>query len=97
MSQSGSLLKYDRATGTSTELLLGRGRVPGEPVFVPAEGATAEDDGYLMTYVYDAASDTSSLVVLDAATMDTSPIASVELPRIPHGFHGRWIPASTAD
>jgi carotenoid cleavage dioxygenase-like enzyme len=97
MSQSGTLLKYDRTTGTSTELPLGTGRVPGEPVFVPAEGGTAEDDGYLMTYVYDATSDTSSLVVLDATTMDPSPIASVELPRIPHGFHGSWIPASVAD
>ena len=97
MSQSGTILKYDRETGTSTELNLGKGCVPGEPVFVPAEGGSAEDDGYLMTYIYDAASDTSGFVVLDARTMDPSPIASVDLPRIPFGFHGSWIPASIAD
>ena len=97
MSQSGALLKYDRETGSSTEYAVGRGRLPGEAVFVPADGATSEDDGYLLTYVYDAGSDSSSLVVLDAATMDPSPIATVELPRIPFGFHGSWIPSSVAD
>jgi carotenoid cleavage dioxygenase-like enzyme len=96
MSQSGAILKYDRTTGQRTEIDLGRGCIPGEPVFVPAEGATAEDDGYLMTYVYDASSDTSRLIVMDAATMDDAPIATVELPRIPFGFHGSWVPSAVA-
>jgi carotenoid cleavage dioxygenase len=94
---SGSILKYDRAKGVRTEIDLGRGRVPGEPVFVPAEGGKSEDDGYLMTFVYDAATDSSRFVVMDAKTMDRTPVASIELPRIPHGFHGSWIPASVAD
>ena len=70
--------------------------VPGEPVFVPAEGGTAEDDGYLMTYVYDAESDSSEFIVLDAATMDQTPVASIDLPRIPFGFHGNWIDSTVA-
>ena len=45
-----------------------------------------------MTYVYDADTDTSRFVVLDAATMSAKPVASVDLPRIPYGFHGSWIP-----
>jgi carotenoid cleavage dioxygenase len=94
MSQSGAILKYDRTTGQRTEIDLGRGCIPGEPVFVPAEGGTAEDDGYLMTYVYDASSDTSRLIVMDASTMDDTPVATVELPRIPFGFHGSWVPAA---
>jgi carotenoid cleavage dioxygenase-like enzyme len=97
-SQTGALLKYDRVTGARSEIILGRGRLPGEPVFVPADGAAAgaagEDAGYLMTYVYDAATDASEFVVFDAATMDDSPVATVELPRIPFGFHGSWIPAA---
>lgn len=94
MNQVGAIVKYDRVAGTSTRLELGRGRLPGEPVFVPAEGGTAEDDGYLVTFVYDASSDSSEFVVLDAATMDATPIATVELPRIPFGFHGSWIPST---
>jgi carotenoid cleavage dioxygenase-like enzyme len=94
-SQTGSILKYDRTTGARSEIDLGRGCIPGESVFVPADAATAEDDGYLMTYVYDADTDASRFVVFDAATMDPEPIASVALPRIPFGFHGSWIPAET--
>ena len=41
--------------------------------------------------------DTSQLVIMDAASMDNTPVATVELPRIPSGFHGSWIPASVAD
>jgi carotenoid cleavage dioxygenase-like enzyme len=96
MSQDGAILKYDRDAGTCTELALGRGCQPGEPVFVPTDGARAEDDGYLMTFVYDADTDSSRFVVFDAATMDPEPIASVALPRIPFGFHGSWIPTAVA-
>jgi len=64
---------------------------------VPADGGTAEDDGYLMTYVYDAATDSSEFIVLDAATMDPTPIATIDLPRIPFGFHGNWIDSDVVD
>lgn len=93
---AGAILKYDMQTGARTELVFDRGCTPGEPVFAPAAGAEAEDDGYLMTFVHDARSDTSRFVVMDAASMDRTPIASIELPRIPSGFHGSWIPASVA-
>jgi carotenoid cleavage dioxygenase len=96
MGQTGAIVKYDRETGARTEYVLGRGRLPGEPVFVPADGGTAEDDGYLMTYVYDAESDSSEFIVLDAATMDQTPVASIGLPRIPFGFHGNWIDSAVA-
>ncbi|MEO2176571.1 MAG: carotenoid oxygenase family protein, partial [bacterium] len=96
MSASGAILKYDREKGERSEIQFGRGRVGGEPVFVPTENPNSEDDGYLMTYVYDASSDSSSLVIMDAATMDSTPVASIDLPRIPNGFHGSWIPASVA-
>ena len=96
MSSTGAILKYDRETGVRTAIELGRGRSPGEPVFVAAASDKGEDDGYLMTFVHDAASDTSKFVILDARTMDSEPVASIELPRIPSGFHGSWIPASIA-
>ena len=96
-SNSGAILKYDRETGQRTDIELGRGRTSGEPVFAPAANAKSEDDGYLMTYVHDASTDTSQFVIMDAASMDSTPVAAVDLPRIPSGFHGSWIPASVAD
>jgi len=94
---SGAILKYDRDSGKRTEIEFGPGRMGGEAVFVPSANPAAEDDGYLMTYVYDASTDKSSFVIMDAATMDNTPVASIELPRIPNGFHGSWIPASVAN
>lgn len=96
MSQVGAIYKYDRVAGTRSDITLGRGCIPGEPVFAPADGGKAEDDGYLMTFVYDAGTDTSRYMVFDASTMSSDPVASVDLPRIPFGFHGSWIPSGVA-
>jgi carotenoid cleavage dioxygenase len=97
MSASGSILKYDRESGARIEIEFGRGRMGGEAVFVPSTNPKSEDDGYLMTYVYDASTDESSFVIMDAATMDNTPVASIALPRVPNGFHGSWIPANVAN
>ncbi len=44
-----------------------------------------------MGYVYDKAEGRSSLVVLDAETLED--VAAVHLPaRVPAGFHGSWAP-----
>ncbi|RJL30925.1 carotenoid oxygenase family protein [Bailinhaonella thermotolerans] len=79
----GSVVKYDLETGGAIEREVG-GRA-GEAEFVAAEGARAEDDGWLLTI------NGEELVVLDAA--DLARVASVRLPRrVPAGFHGSWIP-----
>jgi carotenoid cleavage dioxygenase len=84
--------KYDLTTGASDAHQLGDGRFGGEPVFVPAQGATSEDDGYVLSFVYDQGQNLSELVILDASNISQDPIARVHLPtRIPAGFHGSWI------
>jgi carotenoid cleavage oxygenase len=86
---SDVLLKHDLDTGTCDTHSFGRGRQLGEFVFVPNGPDATEDDGVLMGYVYDRATDLSDLAVLDAATLDL--MATVHLPtRVPHGFHGTW-------
>lgn len=43
--------------------------------------------------VYDAAADTSDLVILDADDLAARPAATIRLPRrVPYGFHGNWLP-----
>ncbi|MEM7100200.1 MAG: carotenoid oxygenase family protein [Pseudomonadota bacterium] len=84
--------KYDLQTGATCAHELGAGRQGGEPVFVPKASATQEDDGYLLSFVYDEAIARSELIIVDAATMDQEPVARVHLPnRVPAGFHGSWI------
>ena len=92
-----AIYKHDLRTGTATEFAMGAGRHSAEPVFVPKAGATAEDDGYLMTYVFDEASNTSEFLILDAQDLTRPALAQIQLPvRVPHGFHGNWVPDSVA-
>jgi carotenoid cleavage dioxygenase len=88
-----ALIKYDLRTGAAEVHDFGAGRVPGEGVFVPASGGAGEDEGWLLTYVYDASRDGSDLVMLDAARFAGPPVATIRLPRrVPFGFHGSWLP-----
>jgi len=97
LSADGAVLKYDRETGARTSVAVGAGRLPGESSFVPKADAAREDDGYLMTYVYDANIDASEFLIFDAGSMSDDPVATVQLPRVPFGFHGNWVPSTTAD
>ncbi|GGQ18175.1 carotenoid oxygenase family protein [Streptosporangium pseudovulgare] len=70
---------------------VGDARLPSEAVFVPAEGATGEEGGYLLTVISDLKQDSSRLLVLDASGLEQ--IAAVHLPRrVTGGIHGSWIP-----
>ena len=87
------VLKYDLRSGKSWAYHFGPGQNIGEAVFAasPASGA-AEDDGWVMSFLYDAARDKSDLVILDATNIEKGPVAQVHLPfRVPNGFHGSWI------
>lgn len=93
VSEGGATVKYDLANGGTSELHnFPKSHFPGEPSFVPAEGAKNEDDGYLMTYVYAGDTDTSYLAILDASNIASDPLAEIHVPkRVPTGFHGTWI------
>jgi carotenoid cleavage dioxygenase len=91
--EQGPALKHDLVGGTTVEHDYGPGRVTLEPVFVPREGATAEDDGWVISYVHDNTTNRADVVILDAQDFTGSPVATVHLPvRVPYGFHGNWIP-----
>jgi carotenoid cleavage dioxygenase len=86
----GPLYKHDVRAGTLAVHDFGRGRGTGEPEFVARAGATSEDDGWLLSYVYDATTNRSELVILEALNLET--VGRVLLPqRVPFGFHGNWI------
>lgn len=86
--------KYDLQGGCSVVTHeLSKGRIASEPVFVPAVGHSAEDDGWVLAFVHDEAVNRSELVILDASRFDKEPVARIHLPtRVPAGFHGSWIP-----
>ena len=62
---------------------------PSEPVFVPRPGATAEDDGVVLSVMLDGEARASYLLVLNATTMRT--MATAYSPVVmPADFHGEW-------
>ncbi|MBM4794654.1 carotenoid oxygenase family protein [Streptomyces sioyaensis] len=88
----GALLRYDLQTGAVVRHEFAPGRTPCEAVFAPADDRPG-GPGWLITYVYDASTDTSDFVVLDTEDISADPVATVHLPqRVPYGFHGNWLP-----
>ena len=87
------IYKYDMKTGNSTMFKFGEGRQGSEAIFIPKEHAKSEDDGYMMSFVYDQNKKTTDLVIVDALDFSRPALASVHLPaRVPYGFHGNWLP-----
>ena len=88
------LVKYDLVRDESIRFDPGEHLSPGEPVFVRAADGRGEDEGWILSVVYDATRDASDLVILDATSFGGPPVATVHLPaRVPFGFHGSWVPA----
>ncbi|HYF44959.1 MAG TPA: carotenoid oxygenase family protein, partial [Acidimicrobiales bacterium] len=89
------LYRLDVSDGTTQHWDVGPGRAANEGLFVPNPDGTDEDDGWVLTYVYDAATDGSELAVLDASDLAAGPVGTVALPaRVPHGFHATWVPGT---
>lgn len=99
------IIKHDFKTGSNLVRQYGPNRFGGEALFVPRSSYSAfrrtdqaanehEDDGWLLSHIFDVKSQSSELLIIDAKTLDAEPVARVLLPqRVPYGFHGTWIPA----
>ena len=91
--EADKIIKYNLKTGTSEKHSFGINRHGGETIFVPSVKSSSEDDGYLLNFVYDKASNLSEAVILSANDFKADPIARILLPtRVPYGLHGLWIP-----
>jgi carotenoid cleavage dioxygenase len=89
----GGLFKHDLRDGKRELHHEGPARRFMEPVFVPRSADAAEDDGYVLAYLHDAATDRSDVVILHAQDFAGGPLATIQLPdRVPFGFHGSWVP-----
>ena len=86
------VMKYDNQSGDTAVYRYGEHRHGGEAVFAPSTNATAEDDGYLISFVHDEATNLSECVILDAKDVAAGPVATIKMPiRVPYGFHSGWV------
>nr|WP_291818414.1 carotenoid oxygenase family protein [Candidatus Microthrix sp.] len=89
------LLKHDLDAGTEEVLEAPPGVFLSEAPMAPRDNSTAEDDGYLLTFVSDVPNDRSECWVLDASCPSDGPLARISLPeRISSGTHSTWAPAT---
>ena len=88
-----SLAKFDNQERTA-RVWHEVGALPGEPVFVPAPGAAAEDEGVLLSVIVQA-DGAAAVVFLDGQSH--TEIARARLPyQLSNGFHGRFVAAAAA-
>jgi carotenoid cleavage dioxygenase len=65
-----------------------------EPVFAADPQGSREEDGYILSFVHDASSETGLFLILDARDLAGEPVATITLPRrVPAGLHGSWVAA----
>ena len=87
------MLKHDLETGETIRHDVGDECAAGEPVFVPA--GKAEDEGYILSVVYNSETALSEVRVIDARNFSAPPVAIVKLQvRVPFGFHGNFVASS---
>ena len=85
--------QHDLETGRVLRQDFGGRYIPSEAVFVPRTADGAEDDGWLLSYVYDMETDKSAVVIINGQDFEGEPQAIIQLPvRVPLTFHGNWIP-----
>lgn len=100
-----AILKVDHQTGDRQLWSAAPHGYISEPIFVPrgsqafknglptAELASSEDDGWVLTLVFDAAQERSDLVILDGRDLNRGPLARLHLKHhVPYGLHGSFTP-----
>lgn len=66
-----------------------------EPWFAPADNQSAEDDGYVIVFVWNEKTQIQQLQIFDARDLNKGPITRITLPRrVPSGFHACWMKSS---
>ncbi len=87
------LVRIDLENNETVTHPIAPGNQNSEPIFVARTEAEAEDDGYLLTCVYNANRDASEVHILNARDISEPALAIIHLRRrIPAGFHGMWLP-----
>ncbi|HEY9647175.1 MAG TPA: carotenoid oxygenase family protein [Chroococcidiopsis sp.] len=102
-----ALSKVDLETGDRQQWSGAPQIFTGEPIFVPrspdaypdhlatVDYSGAEDDGWLISLVFNAERDCSDVLILDARDIAAGPVARLHLSHhVPYGLHGSYTPTT---
>jgi carotenoid cleavage dioxygenase-like enzyme len=90
------VVRYDLQQDICTTYHAGVHKWFSEAPFAPRDNPTgqpqAEDDGYLVGFMWDDLLKASFVTVFDAHDISKGPVCKIRLPqRVPHGFHATWV------
>jgi carotenoid cleavage dioxygenase-like enzyme len=86
------LVRYDLERDSATTYHEGTSKWFSEAPFAPKDNWQAEDDGYLVGFVWDDTKQASFVCIFDAKDITRGPLARIRMPqRVPHGFHATWV------
>ena len=86
-----AILKIDLTTEERESHSFAPAGYVSEPIFVPKPNAKKEDEGWVLTLVYDGSKHRSTLAILDGQNIAGEAIALLHLRHhIPYGLHGSW-------
>lgn len=86
-----ALIKRDMETGAEQIWSAAPRGFGGEPLFVARPEGSAEDDGWVLLWIYNAESDRTELAIFNAQDISVGPIATLKLKHhIPYGLHGSF-------
>jgi all-trans-8'-apo-beta-carotenal 15,15'-oxygenase len=89
------LARVDLQTGAVVRHDFGPGGYPGEPVFIATRQGGAEDDGVVVSLVFDSARKRTDIVGLDARDLAARPLFVAPLKHhVPFPLHGTFAPAA---
>lgn len=84
--------RHDTQTGEEQVFELPEGVYASESPMIPRKDASAEDDGYLITFLIDENKGSSECAILDASDVSKGPICRIALPhKISSGVHATWV------
>ena len=88
-----AVIKYDLENEEIINRIdFGETKSAGEVFYHKRDNAESEDDGYLMSFVYDCTTEKSEFVMWDAKTMDNQPVVRAQTDvRVPNGFHTYFV------
>ena len=88
------LARVDLETGAVARHDFRPGGYPGEPLFIATRAGGAEDDGVVVTLVFDARRQVTDIVGLDARDLAARPLFVAPLKHhVPFSLHGTFAPA----
>jgi len=87
------ITRVDLESGASVSHDFAPHGYPGEPVFIPARPGGEEDEGFVVTLVFDAAANRTQIVGLDARDVAARPLFVARLRHhVPYSLHGTFTP-----